>query len=150
MFCKNCGKEIADDSKFCSFCGTSTESEDAVLNNVHENEKKETDENKHLCPSCGSDNLKIERQKFGKEFGCSFLMSIFILSIFPPLLIIPVAVLICKLLSPGKKVYVCQNCGEEWDVEEKNSLTGADKIVFKGLVIFFTLAIIVIVFGIFR
>ena len=23
MFCKNCGKEIADDTKFCSFCGAS-------------------------------------------------------------------------------------------------------------------------------
>lgn len=25
MFCKNCGKEIADDSKFCQYCGTSLE-----------------------------------------------------------------------------------------------------------------------------
>ena len=22
MYCKNCGKEIADDSKFCQYCGT--------------------------------------------------------------------------------------------------------------------------------
>ena len=25
MFCKHCGKEIADDSKFCAFCGTNIE-----------------------------------------------------------------------------------------------------------------------------
>jgi TM2 domain-containing membrane protein YozV len=25
MFCKNCGKEIADGTKFCSFCGASQE-----------------------------------------------------------------------------------------------------------------------------
>lgn len=22
MYCKNCGKQIADDSKFCKYCGT--------------------------------------------------------------------------------------------------------------------------------
>ena len=26
MFCKNCGKEIPDDSTFCSFCGAATKS----------------------------------------------------------------------------------------------------------------------------
>ena len=27
MFCRNCGKEILDDDKFCSYCGTKVEEE---------------------------------------------------------------------------------------------------------------------------
>ena len=27
MYCKNCGKEIADDSKFCQYCGTAQQQE---------------------------------------------------------------------------------------------------------------------------
>lgn len=29
MYCKNCGKEIADDSKFCQYCGTAQITEPA-------------------------------------------------------------------------------------------------------------------------
>ena len=31
MFCKNCGHEISDDSKFCSNCGTKVEEEGIVV-----------------------------------------------------------------------------------------------------------------------
>ncbi len=141
MFCKNCGKEIADDSKFCSFCGTSTESDNSaeqfaiwtknreLINigmTIPEIEEKETDNpkkieekrKKHVCPSCGGGNLKIERQKFEQKDGCIFvILMLFCVFIFPPLLLVPALVLAYKLISPGKKVYVCQNCGNEWDVE---------------------------------
>lgn len=126
MFCKNCGKEIADDSKFCSFCGKSTENEKADLNDVLEDDEKETDKpktveeksKKHVCPSCGSGNLKIEQKKFKQDDGCMFvILMLFCVFLFPPLLFIPVLVLAYKLISPGEKVFVCQNCGEEWDVQ---------------------------------
>ena len=127
MFCKNCGKEIADDSKFCSFCGKSTEKENDDLNDAFKDDEKEkntlrkVDEKakKHICPSCGSDNLKIERQKFEQKDGCIFvILMFFCVFVAWPLLFIPALVLAYKLVTPGKKVYVCQNCGEEWDVEQ--------------------------------
>ena len=31
MFCKNCGHEISDDSKFCSNCGTKVEVEEDIV-----------------------------------------------------------------------------------------------------------------------
>lgn len=146
MFCKNCGKEIADDSKFCSFCGKRTENEGADFNDCYaeqfavwtanrdlintgmaipEAEEKETDKSKKIkekqkrcvCPSCGSDNLQIERKKFEQKDGCIFvILMLFCVFVFPPLLLIPALVLAYKLITPGRKVYVCQNCGKEWDV----------------------------------
>ena len=35
MFCKNCGKEIADDSKFCNFCGK----EQQTATDISENDR---------------------------------------------------------------------------------------------------------------
>lgn len=34
MYCKHCGKEIADDSKFCQHCGGSQTTEDSSLNDI--------------------------------------------------------------------------------------------------------------------
>ena len=31
MFCKNCGHEISDDSKFCSNCGTKVEVDEGIV-----------------------------------------------------------------------------------------------------------------------
>lgn len=31
MFCKNCGHEISDDSKFCSNCGTKVEVDEDIV-----------------------------------------------------------------------------------------------------------------------
>ena len=36
MYCKHCGKEIADDSKFCQYCGGSQTTENASPNDVSE------------------------------------------------------------------------------------------------------------------
>jgi len=33
MFCKYCGKEITDDSRFCKFCGNLIEEQDCVTTN---------------------------------------------------------------------------------------------------------------------
>lgn len=123
MFCKNCGKEIADDSKFCSFCGKRTESEDADFNDscaeqfavwtanrnlinvgmaIPEVEEIEADKSKkieekrkrRICPSCGSDDLQVERKKFEQKDGCFFvILMLFCVFVFPPLLLIPALVL---------------------------------------------------------
>lgn len=49
MYCKNCGKQIDDDSKFCRFCGTAL---DANFNK--ETSRKTVYEGEiHKCPNCG-------------------------------------------------------------------------------------------------
>lgn len=30
-FCKNCGKELTEDTKFCMNCGTEVENEDSII-----------------------------------------------------------------------------------------------------------------------
>lgn len=46
-FCVNCGKELPDDAKFCSNCGTSTGAHDSVKRtSVYDGEL-------HKCPNCG-------------------------------------------------------------------------------------------------
>ena len=42
MFCKNCGKEIADDSKFCNFCGSEQQSATAISENNPSTEDEKT------------------------------------------------------------------------------------------------------------
>ena len=42
MFCKNCGKEIADDSKFCNFCGSEQQSATAIYENNPSTEDEKT------------------------------------------------------------------------------------------------------------
>lgn len=41
MYCKKCGKEIADESKYCQFCGTSQRMNHLAVSEV---EKKNTDQ----------------------------------------------------------------------------------------------------------
>ena len=42
MFCKICGKEIADDSKFCNFCGSEQQSATAISENSPSTEDEKT------------------------------------------------------------------------------------------------------------
>lgn len=46
MFCKNCGKELENDSKFCNFCGTS-------VSGINTERKMFYDGDIHKCPNCG-------------------------------------------------------------------------------------------------
>lgn len=46
MFCKNCGKELENDSKFCNFCGT-------PVSGINTERKIVYDGDIHKCPNCG-------------------------------------------------------------------------------------------------
>ncbi len=50
MFCRNCGKEMLGDSKFCAHCGT------PIIGIVSTEEKRKTvyDGEIHKCPKCGA------------------------------------------------------------------------------------------------
>ena len=135
MFCKNCGKEIADDSKFCSFCGINIE-----------NAAEEPDSEEEIaicevcCPDCGSCNVKIEQRKFEENDGCVVLFLIVLSLLCPPLLLLPLLMIIYNCISPGKKVKVCQKCGKEWEAENFIS----ERIPFWYIVCWIVVAIIVL------
>lgn len=59
MYCKNCGKQIADDSKFCKYCGTLVD--DSMTTNDNSNEIKAEAE---IVVSAQEDSsLKVEIKK---------------------------------------------------------------------------------------
>lgn len=47
MLCKNCGKELNDNSKFCNYCGTAIENQETTGRNEMYNGTI------HKCPNCG-------------------------------------------------------------------------------------------------
>lgn len=50
MFCKYCGKEIENDSKFCPFCGSQVEPEEEALEPVILDENEKSEEKEHKGP----------------------------------------------------------------------------------------------------
>lgn len=54
MYCRKCGKQIPDNSRFCSFCGEDLSSD---INTEHEERGKKRkvvfDGEIHKCPNCG-------------------------------------------------------------------------------------------------
>lgn len=54
MFCISCGKEIAEGSKFCSFCGAQQEKEEAKVQKMYCTKcRKEFDAEMMFCDECG-------------------------------------------------------------------------------------------------
>ena len=57
MYCKHCGKEIADDSKFCNYCGNST-----VLKGMQESENIDKQQIAAL-----EDSISVGEQSINEE-----------------------------------------------------------------------------------
>ena len=87
MFCKNCGKDVRDDSQFCWNCGTNIEikkndSNDSVVPIIEESSKKikckncgnEIYEKTDICPHCGT-HLRVV---VTKNPGIAAVLSFFI------------------------------------------------------------------------
>ena len=120
MFCKECGETLEDTVKFCSKCGArqseklanetipkdtkSKESSDLPLKQEKETPKITNNtipsSSKPKCPYCGSQKLRIEKKPFRK--GMLFLGVL--------------GAVIEANRNKGKQ-FVCQNCGETWDVD---------------------------------
>ncbi len=62
MYCKNCGTQIENDSKFCFSCGTNVESISNGLNNQTNKEKEQTVFNQD------SKNLILKVEKFDSSY----------------------------------------------------------------------------------
>lgn len=50
MFCKNCGKQINDNSKFCMYCGCNVDEKDNIIS--HDETEPSTNTNKPPKSSC--------------------------------------------------------------------------------------------------
>lgn len=102
MYCKNCGKEITEDARFCSFCGfelyqiVSTQSED--------------DEAGTICPICNSIEVSIynsNKQQLGTV--CMMCDSDIINGKCPN----------CGEPTANYKDEHCENCGCCWNISSK-------------------------------
>jgi len=60
MYCKECGKQIADDSKFCRYCGTKQEHDNSSLAETISSNPKEINVNLSFNRKVKADSLKIE------------------------------------------------------------------------------------------
>ena len=60
MKCPNCGGEIENNAKFCTFCGSQI---------TVEMQKEREQLNKSGCPKCGSTNVTFNREKQGELKG---------------------------------------------------------------------------------
>ena len=69
MYCKNCGKELNNDSNFCPSCGTSINSDSK--NFSIEKENSEQKQQRIHCPKCLSDQITDNPKGFsvGKAIG---------------------------------------------------------------------------------
>ena len=78
MICKHCGKEMADDYKFCPYCAKSVTKKktlkDALQSTFSQTESRLVEnlnkrENINHCPNCGSTNIKLYRKGYNYKVG---------------------------------------------------------------------------------
>ena len=69
MYCRNCGKEIADKAAICTECGVPTDQGDNFCQNCSYTTFK-TDE---ICANCG-----VELKKQGKDWLTTLLLNLFV------------------------------------------------------------------------
>ena len=120
-YCTNCGKEINEDTKFCPHCGNGVGN-----NNTLNNEKNES---KIICNKCRSDNVNIqivtEQHLVTQHHGVLWWLLIGWWWIFVKWIFLTIPALIFaifvgkrkKIKTTQKKVAVCQNCGNTWNVK---------------------------------
>lgn len=136
MFCSNCGKQLAGDSKFCNACGAATAvgnpASDNVGASIERCDSKVLSELKKyknhsseevLCLECGyrgfmgiSDRV-ISRAWFIKWLFYSIVAATFIISVvgampFLAVLGIPIFCFVCGLIwrSVRKRYWICPSC----------------------------------------
>ena len=67
MYCKNCNRELPDDSLFCPYCGEETVDKNQKASNLCSSCGKEIPEDSEFCPFCGSRALINKCKKCNRE-----------------------------------------------------------------------------------
>lgn len=149
-YCRECGSKLDEKSKFCPNCGKEVEKvqSDNLINSQSINNSYNIENTLH-CPHCQSSNVTAQVVTESKSTGC---LMIFVY-IFLALTVIGIPIMIIILLAKGKKtnsktVYVCQNCGKQFN---KNSSTSINKkysnktIIFTSIFLILALMLVVII-----
>lgn len=107
MYCKHCGKQIADDSIFCNNCGT-RQASGAQIQTVFQPVGR-------ICPRCGQHNVQYQTVTESRKTGCfTVLLYIFLAcTILGLLIVIP---LVLRKKTNTVTYAVCQNCGCRWKI----------------------------------
>lgn len=145
MYCKNCGNEINNDTRYCPNCGCKN-SEETIKFDMKSDQNSVIASKGFCCPECGNENLQISTetnvQTYGKSFsagqGCLGYL------IFGPLGIL------CGSCGQGQKTsttnttyWACAKCGKKFRNPEE-LIKEADK----GNKIFIISMILGIIFSI--
>ena len=111
MYCKNCGKEIADGAAYCSTCGTKVDESIVVNVNVPKEEKPTG----KPCPKCGKHNIQYQTVTESRKTGCGTIILYIILActVLGLLIVVP---LMLRKKTETVTYAVCQNCGHRWRV----------------------------------
>lgn len=135
MYCKKCGSQIDDDSVFCSYCGSNIGSavnaEKTIFEKRQElkeehftdvNNSSVNNEERLICPNCGSDNITVQLVPINKRRGCLTVLFMILLA----LTIVGIPLMIIYVILRGKrtvvnKYCVCQSCGHEFKPMDKLS-----------------------------
>lgn len=112
MYCRVCGKEVADGSTFCSACGNKLEEPVVVNVTTQIQEEKPTGK---PCPKCGKHSIQYQTVTESRKTGCGtiilyILLACTILGLF---IVIP---LMLRKKTETVTYAVCQNCGHRWRV----------------------------------
>lgn len=120
MYCKNCGKQMPDNTNFCADCGTQQNTNAMQQNNNNINTLK--------CSHCGSNNVNIqvvnENKLVTKHHGILWWLLIGWWWIFVKWICLFVPALLAaifigkrkKIKNITRKVAVCQSCGNNWHI----------------------------------
>lgn len=140
MYCKHCGKQIAENAKFCDGCGKPVADEPKPVEQKPEvrrcpkcgeavNQYAQMCRNcgtnltianprtsKRNCPKCKSCNVTYQTVTESKGTGCFtiFLYILLACTILGLLIVIP---LMLRKKTETVTYAVCQDCGHKWRIE---------------------------------
>ncbi len=112
MRCEHCGKEIADDSRFCKYCGKDVYVTPEIVDDIPHRAPNQGKSGGRVCPRCGSHHVMVYVGRTGYSPGCGCL----------GLLLFGWLGLLLGLLGMHDKVtLVCSDCGYSETVHEKST-----------------------------
>ena len=136
MYCKHCGKEIADDAKFCPGCGKQTENQppqqgktkncpkcghvvsiyaQECINCGTNLQRTAPSFGTRNCPKCKSNNITYQTVTESRKAGCFTILFyvLLALTVFGLFIVIP---LMLRKKTVTATYAVCQDCGNRWRI----------------------------------
>lgn len=141
MYCKHCGKKVADNAKFCDGCGEKIDSYSEQEHTTAKSPKYGCSEcgapiepgqrqcgacgalidgksgyGRRMCAKCKSYNIKYQTVSESVPTGC-FTVILYILLSLTILGLLIVVPLMLRKKTEAVTYAVCQDCGHKWRIE---------------------------------